>query len=170
MRYSLNRIDKILKSELEWWCVKLKLKLLLPVLLVVTCLPSVAAPEKLPSNIKLPPGQVALDQPPDLPYLPPFPQADYHQIYSRPNDPGGPGYEIVFFTNSTAPEVLAWYKAAFSRNAWTLEQGSSPKYIAGLRKNTSCSVSALPSWKKKFRTQVVLGYKIFAKETAEEKK
>lgn len=111
-------------------------------------------------------GQVTLDRPPDLPYLPPYPQADYHMINSRPNDPDGPGYEIVFFTNSSAPEVLSWYKSSFARNGWTLEAGGNEKYIAGMRKDTTCSVNAIPSWKKKFRTQVILGYKIFSKEGA----
>ncbi|MBY0546194.1 MAG: hypothetical protein K2W95_02825 [Candidatus Obscuribacterales bacterium] len=151
----------------------MKIRILVSIsLLMVVCLQAAQADPPPPTVQKPRPaatkGQVALERPPDLPYLPPFPQADYTMVNSRPNDRGGPGYEMIFFTPTSPPEVLNWYKGAFARNSWMIEGAPSEKYIAANRKNMCASVNVVPSWKKNYRSQVILGFKIFSKDEPEE--
>lgn len=169
---SLNRTDRIALGHLSKVLV-LKTRILMSIsLLMVVCLQAAQADPPPPTVAKPRPaatrGQVSLERPPDLPYLPPYPQADYTMINSRPNDPGGPGYELIFFSPSSPAEILNWYKGSFSQNSWQLTGTPSAKFISAMRKNMSCSVNAIPSWKKNYRAHVILGFKIFAKDAPEE--
>ncbi len=128
--------------------------------------PLLAAPPPPPKRV-LPKGLVTLDQPPDLPYLAPFPGAVYQSILSRPNDSGGPGFSLTFHTTASSDAVQNFYKDVFRRNNWVLIDGATARAMTGMRKNTVCNVTCMTPYKKGFNTQVLVGYKIFQPESKE---
>jgi hypothetical protein len=113
-------------------------------------------------------GISQLENPPDLPYMPPYPNALYQSITSRPNDKDGPGFAMTFHTNSTASDVLNFYKDAFKRNNWVMMAGANAVSMSAMRKGTIFDVACLRPYVKGYATQVTIGYKIFSKQRNEE--
>lgn len=142
--------------------------LTLTVLAISSWVPNTAFGQnnKVPQKAVPPPGQVNLQQPPDLPYIPPFPNAEYMLISSRPNDPGGPGFLLMFLTPNNPAQIMEFYKGAIAKNSWVLMPGATLQNMSAMRKNTNFCVSCYAD--KKGKTKVVVGYKIFAKETPEQ--
>lgn len=133
------------------------------IMMVLLVAPALADNKPTPPKRVLPKGLNTLDRPPDLPYLPPFPGANYQSILSRPDAKGGPGFSLTFHTSQSSAEVMQFYKNAFRTNNWVLMAGDTDKRLTAMRKDTVCNITCMRPYKKGFQTQVLLGYKIFQK-------
>lgn len=106
-----------------------------------------------------------LKQPPDLPFLPPYPQgANYNNILSFNRVPDKPCFTLTFHVKEPPEDVIAFYKDAFKSNKWSPQVSvDSTKQAAGRRSGASATVLVMKPIMKGYKTQVYMVYKIYGK-------
>lgn len=105
-----------------------------------------------------------LKQAPDLPFLPPYSGSEptkYDSILAFKRKSDGPGYSLSFHVKEPPEEVIAFYKNAFKSNRWDPQKnGDTSKIVSGMRKGAIATVTVMKPFKKGYKTQVYLVYKI----------
>jgi hypothetical protein len=165
MRISSNKKADYLTSLLtqNGWQVALSTVLVFG-LMAQVCLavPQTQQRRKYSNDNEYVPEQ--LKDPPDLPFLPPYPGAIYSNILAFRHMPKKPGYSLTFHVKEGPDEVLAFYRNAFQKSQWIRQKANDgPKNASAMRVGAVAAVTVMKPIVKGYKTQVYLVYKIYGK-------
>ena len=99
---------------------------------------------------------------PELPYLAPFPNADFSSAMVFKKESAGPCFNVAFHSKEKPEQVIQWYTDTLKNSHWTVHPGGGQQ-LSAMRKDAIVAIMVISPIKKGFASQVHVRYKITGK-------